>query len=70
MRLLSMKPDAVRKRRCRARSQAGTVRVEIEFTPADTATLYDVGCLDLDGLEDPKAIARAVLLLLANIHRD
>lgn len=70
MRLLSMKPEAVRKRRCRARDKVGTVWAEIEFTAADTATLHKVGCLDLDRLEDSKAVARAVLLLLANIQHD
>jgi hypothetical protein len=58
---------ASRQRRYKARQRTGEVVVTLTLSPAETATLHRVGCLDLDRLEDRRAIADAVHLMLGHI---
>lgn len=57
----------MRQRRYRQRQQQREIMVTIGFSPDETATLHRLRCLDLDKLEDRRAIADAIHLLLANI---
>jgi hypothetical protein len=58
---------AARQRRYRQRQRRRGVMATIEFSPDETDKLHRLRCLDLDKLEDRRAIADAIHLLLAHI---
>lgn len=59
-------PAAVRQRRFKARQRNGEIVVTITLSPAETDTLYQIGCLDIDKLENRRAIVEALHLALAH----